>query len=232
MSWSPATAPLPKVPRWRPASPPIMRPSTRSGEEGNRSTRVWGRMWTGSSASTGRTWSRPEGGRAEGSLAGLPDRHPDQAGRLDGGPAGRPPRRHQLGACSGTRAGRVVYLRHRRLEQPAGLSRRRARVDSGRRRLPRRCLARNAPGRNRSPRAAVGHRTGARRSGRCRGRTAQSSGTTCRTSHSQPCAGHAPTTRTSPALSTSAVPNSYRVGDLKKWARNRPRAASGTTDPA
>ncbi|MEU8843333.1 hypothetical protein AB0D97_30110 [Streptomyces roseus] len=22
----------------------------------------------------------------------------------------------------------------------------------------------------------------------------------------------------------------YRVGDLKKWARNRPRAASGTTD--
>ncbi len=23
----------------------------------------------------------------------------------------------------------------------------------------------------------------------------------------------------------------YRVGDLKKWARNRPRAASGTTEP-
>ncbi|WJY43179.1 hypothetical protein QT196_38590 (plasmid) [Streptomyces sp. P9-2B-2] len=23
----------------------------------------------------------------------------------------------------------------------------------------------------------------------------------------------------------------YRVSDLKKWARNRPRAASGTTDP-
>ncbi|MFF1408056.1 hypothetical protein [Streptomyces sp. NPDC058294] len=23
----------------------------------------------------------------------------------------------------------------------------------------------------------------------------------------------------------------YRVGDLKKWARNRPRAATGTTDP-
>ncbi|KDN72965.1 hypothetical protein DF19_07230 [Streptomyces olindensis] len=22
----------------------------------------------------------------------------------------------------------------------------------------------------------------------------------------------------------------YRVGDLKRWARNRPRAASGTTD--
>ncbi|MFH8562050.1 hypothetical protein [Streptomyces sp. NPDC017988] len=22
----------------------------------------------------------------------------------------------------------------------------------------------------------------------------------------------------------------YRVGDLKKWARNRPRAATGTTD--
>ncbi|WP_053640275.1 MULTISPECIES: hypothetical protein [unclassified Streptomyces] len=23
----------------------------------------------------------------------------------------------------------------------------------------------------------------------------------------------------------------YRLGDLKRWARNRPRAASGTTDP-
>src|SRR5207248_1463964 len=32
-------------------------------EERNRSTRVWGRMRTGSPAPTSRTWSRPEGGR-------------------------------------------------------------------------------------------------------------------------------------------------------------------------
>jgi hypothetical protein len=32
----------------------------------DRSTRVWGRMRTGSPAPTGRTWSRPEGGRAPG----------------------------------------------------------------------------------------------------------------------------------------------------------------------
>jgi glyoxylase-like metal-dependent hydrolase (beta-lactamase superfamily II) len=59
----PATAPLPRVPRWRPVSPPIMPTSTRCGEERNRSTRVWGRMRTGSPAPTSRTWSRPEGGR-------------------------------------------------------------------------------------------------------------------------------------------------------------------------
>jgi hypothetical protein len=63
MSWSPATAPLPRVPRWRPASPPIAPTSTRCDEERNRSTRVWGRMRTGSPAPTSRTWSRPEGGR-------------------------------------------------------------------------------------------------------------------------------------------------------------------------
>jgi hypothetical protein len=63
MSWSPATAPLPRVPRWRPVSPPIMPTSTRCGEERNRLTRVWGRMRTGSPAPTSRTWSRPEGGR-------------------------------------------------------------------------------------------------------------------------------------------------------------------------
>ena len=32
-SWSPATAPLPRVPRWLPASPLIMPTSTRCGEE-------------------------------------------------------------------------------------------------------------------------------------------------------------------------------------------------------
>jgi hypothetical protein len=57
MSWSPATAPLPRVPRWRPASPPIMPTSTRCGAERNRSTRVW--VKTGSPALTSRTWSRP-----------------------------------------------------------------------------------------------------------------------------------------------------------------------------
>src|SRR6266511_2205430 len=60
MSWSPATVPSPRVPTWRPASPPIMPTSTRSGEERNRSTRVWTR--TGSPASTGRTWNRREAG--------------------------------------------------------------------------------------------------------------------------------------------------------------------------
>ena len=59
---SPATAPLPRVPRWRLVSPPIVPTSTRCGEERNRSTRVWGRMRTGSPAPTSRTWSRPEGG--------------------------------------------------------------------------------------------------------------------------------------------------------------------------
>ena len=63
MLWSPATAPLPRVPRWRLVSPPIVPTSTRCGEERNRSTRVWGRMRTGSPAPTSRTWSRPEGGR-------------------------------------------------------------------------------------------------------------------------------------------------------------------------
>jgi hypothetical protein len=33
MSWSPAAAPLPRVPRWRPAWPPIMPTSTRCGRE-------------------------------------------------------------------------------------------------------------------------------------------------------------------------------------------------------
>jgi Phage integrase family len=60
LSWSPATAPLPRVPRWRPASPPIMPTSTPCGEDRTRSTRAWGR--TGS-PSTSRTWSRPDGGR-------------------------------------------------------------------------------------------------------------------------------------------------------------------------
>ena len=57
----PATAPLPRVPRWRLAWPPIMPTSTRCGEERNRATRVW--VKTGSPALTSRTWSRPEGGR-------------------------------------------------------------------------------------------------------------------------------------------------------------------------
>src|SRR5262249_34843140 len=58
MSWSPATGPLLRVPRWRPASPPILPTSTRCGEERNRSTRVL--IKTGSPASTSRTWSRPD----------------------------------------------------------------------------------------------------------------------------------------------------------------------------
>jgi len=53
----PATAPLPRVPRWLPASPLIMPTSTRYGEEGNRSTRVW--IKTGSPDPTSPTWSRP-----------------------------------------------------------------------------------------------------------------------------------------------------------------------------
>ncbi len=59
----PATAPLPRVPRWRPASSPIMPTSTRCGEERNQSTRAWGRMPTGSPAPTNPTWSRPRPGR-------------------------------------------------------------------------------------------------------------------------------------------------------------------------
>jgi len=66
MCWSPATGPLPRVPRSRPASPPIMPTSTRCGEERNRSTRVW--VKTGSPAPTSRTWSRP-------------DTHPDELRR-------------------------------------------------------------------------------------------------------------------------------------------------------
>ena len=60
MSWSPATAPLPRVPRWRPASPPIVPTSTRCGEERNRPTRAWGRYGLRSTGSppTSRTWSR------------------------------------------------------------------------------------------------------------------------------------------------------------------------------
>lgn len=63
MSWSPATAPLPRVPKWQPAPPPTVPTSTRCGEERNRSTRVW--VKTRSPASTSRTWSRP-------------DNHPDE----------------------------------------------------------------------------------------------------------------------------------------------------------
>ena len=40
MSWSPAMGPLPRVPRWRPASPWITPTSRRCGEERNRSTRA------------------------------------------------------------------------------------------------------------------------------------------------------------------------------------------------
>ena len=58
MSWPPVTAPLPRVPRWRPAWPPILPTSTRCGEERNRPTRVW--VKTRSPASTSRTWSRPD----------------------------------------------------------------------------------------------------------------------------------------------------------------------------
>src|SRR6516225_4191531 len=57
MSWSPVMGPSPRVPRWRPALPPIMPTSTRCAEEGNRPTRAW--VKTGSPASTSRTWSRP-----------------------------------------------------------------------------------------------------------------------------------------------------------------------------
>jgi glyoxylase-like metal-dependent hydrolase (beta-lactamase superfamily II) len=45
------------------ASPPIMPTSMRYDEEMIRSTRVWGRMRSGSRGPTSRTWSRPEGGR-------------------------------------------------------------------------------------------------------------------------------------------------------------------------
>ena len=83
MSWSPATAPLPRVPRWRPASPPIMPTSTRCGEERNRSTRAWGRMPTGSPAPTNRTWSRPEPGRGLLLARGFRVSERDPASRLD-----------------------------------------------------------------------------------------------------------------------------------------------------
>jgi hypothetical protein len=74
---TPATGPLPRVPRWRRVSPPIMPTSTRCGEERNRSTRVW--LKTGSPAPTSRTWSRP-------------DTHPDELRRHRAhGPTGEPP---------------------------------------------------------------------------------------------------------------------------------------------
>src|SRR5262249_43997487 len=74
MSWSPATGPLPRVPRWRPALPPIVLTSTRWGEEGNRPTRVW--VKTGSPASTSRTWSRPDTHPDELRRHRAPGRHP------------------------------------------------------------------------------------------------------------------------------------------------------------
>ena len=58
----PATAPLPRVPRWRPASPPIMPTSTRCGEDRDPVDARLGQDWL--SGHTGRTWSRPGGGRA------------------------------------------------------------------------------------------------------------------------------------------------------------------------
>ena len=74
MSWSPATAPLPRVPRWRPAWPPIMPTSTRCGEERNRPTRA--SVKTGSPASTSRTWSRPDPQPDELSASSRHARHP------------------------------------------------------------------------------------------------------------------------------------------------------------
>src|SRR6266536_2133221 len=74
MSWSPATAPLPRVPRWRPAWPPIMPTSTRCGEERNRPTRAW--VKTGSPALTSRTWSRPDTQPDELSASSRHGRHP------------------------------------------------------------------------------------------------------------------------------------------------------------
>jgi hypothetical protein len=57
--------------------------STRCGEERNQSTRVWGRMRTGSPAPTSRTWSRPEGGRSsDGSDVERGDRRVDQLGHF------------------------------------------------------------------------------------------------------------------------------------------------------
>ncbi|MFB6878207.1 hypothetical protein [Streptomyces sp. NPDC056323] len=60
---------------------------------------------------------------------------------------------------------------------------------------------------------------------------AEPSRTTCPRSRSTPCAERAPMTRTSPTRSTKrGAELLYRVGDLKRWARNRPGGASGTTD--
>ncbi|HSB53558.1 MAG TPA: MBL fold metallo-hydrolase, partial [Gemmatimonadales bacterium] len=70
----PATGPLPRVPRWRLAWPPIMPTSTRCGEERNRSTRVW--LKTGSPAPTSRTWSRPGTRPDELRRHRAPGRHP------------------------------------------------------------------------------------------------------------------------------------------------------------
>ena len=53
MSWSPATAASPKVPKWRPASPPIAPTSMRSDVDRIRSTLVWGRIRSGCRAPTG-----------------------------------------------------------------------------------------------------------------------------------------------------------------------------------
>ena len=72
MSSSPATAPLPRVPRWRPAWPPTVPTSTRCGGERNRSTRGWSR--TGSPALTSRTRSRPDARPDE--LSRRPERAP------------------------------------------------------------------------------------------------------------------------------------------------------------
>jgi hypothetical protein len=58
MSWSPGTGPLPRGPRWRAASRPILRTSTPCGAEKIRSTRGW--ISPGSRARTSRTWSRPD----------------------------------------------------------------------------------------------------------------------------------------------------------------------------
>jgi glyoxylase-like metal-dependent hydrolase (beta-lactamase superfamily II) len=59
----------------------------RRGED--RSTRVWGRMRTGSPAPTGRTWSRPEGGR--GLLMARGSQSPRFARAFDGDLFGRVP---------------------------------------------------------------------------------------------------------------------------------------------
>ncbi|MDQ0753895.1 hypothetical protein QF034_008126 [Streptomyces africanus] len=54
---------------------------------------------------------------------------------------------------------------------------------------------------------------------------------TCRTSPSPRCATARANDRTFPKpVGKRGAELLYRVGDLKKWAHNRPRAASGTTD--